>query len=274
MLNLASSWKPKACGQTELPDRSVLIGQKWVENAKIHMRHFGWFSNTVQSLVVYNINLFFSHDRITNILNTMTLKLQKCRSKNFANGFVEQWLNLALKDGLSRMQVKNTISNFLGKTFGQWKYALVVYPPHHGGHKHWTNFDIRKFRLHGHSIGLHFLPLSHSKVCKDPEPIKWCSNLEFWQQKMRFHLHDFYCTHNNEDAHQWFDWIKNHPGYFGHLSALTVFRVKRESDFVVAGQNVCKKTLEVQVSMRHWNFKRITIISVWKLNWKGILSYK
>ena len=233
------------------------------------MRHFGWFSNTVQSLVVYNINLFFSHDRITNILNTMTLKLQKCRSKNFANGFVEQWLNLALKDGLSRMQVKNTISNFLGKTFGQWKYALVVYPPHHGGHKHWTNFDIRKFRLHGHSIGLHFLPLSQSKVCKDPEPIKWCSNLEFWQQKMRFHLHDFYCTHNNEDAHQWFDWIKNHPGYFGHLSALTVFRVKRESDFVVAGQNVCKKTLEVQVSMRHWIFKRITIISVWKLNWKG-----
>ena len=192
----------------------------------------------------------------------MTMKLQKCRSKNFANSFVEGWLNLALKDGLSRIQVKNTISNFLGKTFGQWKYALVVYPPHHGGHKHWTNFDIRRFRFHGHSIGLHFLPLSKSKVCKDPEPIKWCSNLEFWQQKMRFHLHDFYCTHNNEDAHQWFDWIKNHPGYFGHLSALTVFRVKKESDFVLAGQNVCKKTLEVQVSMRHWNFKRITIISV------------
>ena len=27
--------KPKACGQTVLPDRSVLIGQKLVENAKI-----------------------------------------------------------------------------------------------------------------------------------------------------------------------------------------------------------------------------------------------
>ena len=35
MLNLASFWKPKACGQTELPDRSVLIGQKLVEHAKI-----------------------------------------------------------------------------------------------------------------------------------------------------------------------------------------------------------------------------------------------
>ena len=33
---MASFWKPEACGQTVLPDRSVLIGQKLVENAKIH----------------------------------------------------------------------------------------------------------------------------------------------------------------------------------------------------------------------------------------------
>ena len=31
----ASFWKPEACGQTVLPDRSILIGQKLVENAKI-----------------------------------------------------------------------------------------------------------------------------------------------------------------------------------------------------------------------------------------------
>ena len=31
--------KPEACGQTVLPDRSVLIGQKLVENAKIQMGH-------------------------------------------------------------------------------------------------------------------------------------------------------------------------------------------------------------------------------------------
>ena len=37
---LASFWKPEACGQTVLPDMSVLIGQKLVENAKIEMRHF------------------------------------------------------------------------------------------------------------------------------------------------------------------------------------------------------------------------------------------
>ena len=35
MLNLASFWKPEACGQTVLLDRSILIGQKLVENAKI-----------------------------------------------------------------------------------------------------------------------------------------------------------------------------------------------------------------------------------------------
>ena len=32
---LASFWKSEACGQTVLPDGSVLIGQKLVENAKI-----------------------------------------------------------------------------------------------------------------------------------------------------------------------------------------------------------------------------------------------
>ena len=32
---LASVWKPEACGQTVLPDRSRVIGQKLEENAKI-----------------------------------------------------------------------------------------------------------------------------------------------------------------------------------------------------------------------------------------------
>ena len=38
---LASFWKPEACGQTVLPDKSVLIGQKLVENAKIE--NFKWY---------------------------------------------------------------------------------------------------------------------------------------------------------------------------------------------------------------------------------------
>ena len=32
---LANFWKPESSGQTVLPDRSILIGQKLVENAKI-----------------------------------------------------------------------------------------------------------------------------------------------------------------------------------------------------------------------------------------------
>ena len=41
-------WKP--CGQTVLPDRSILIGQKLVKNAKMESFKcdvFWWFSNTV-----------------------------------------------------------------------------------------------------------------------------------------------------------------------------------------------------------------------------------
>ena len=48
LVNFGSVWKPEACGQTVLPDRSLLMRQKLMENAKIQMRHFGWFSNTVQ----------------------------------------------------------------------------------------------------------------------------------------------------------------------------------------------------------------------------------
>ena len=60
MVNLASFWKPEACGQTVLPDMSVLIGQKLVENAKIQkficdiLRNFQtmWASLTKQKAQV------------------------------------------------------------------------------------------------------------------------------------------------------------------------------------------------------------------------------
>ena len=38
MLNLASFWKRQACGQTVLPDRLILVGQKLVENDKIEKK--------------------------------------------------------------------------------------------------------------------------------------------------------------------------------------------------------------------------------------------
>ena len=44
-------------GQTVLPDRSILKGQKLVENVKIQMRQFGWFSNTVIASDFYRRNI-------------------------------------------------------------------------------------------------------------------------------------------------------------------------------------------------------------------------
>ena len=38
MVNFGEFLKLEACGQTVLPDRLILIGQKWVENAKIEKR--------------------------------------------------------------------------------------------------------------------------------------------------------------------------------------------------------------------------------------------
>ena len=35
MVNFGDFWKPEACGQTVLSDRSPLIGQKLAKNAKI-----------------------------------------------------------------------------------------------------------------------------------------------------------------------------------------------------------------------------------------------
>ena len=35
MVHFGEFLKPEACGQTELPDKSVLIAQKSMENAKI-----------------------------------------------------------------------------------------------------------------------------------------------------------------------------------------------------------------------------------------------
>ena len=34
IIHLVRFWKPETCGQTVLPDRSILIGQKLMENAK------------------------------------------------------------------------------------------------------------------------------------------------------------------------------------------------------------------------------------------------
>ena len=45
MFHFGKFLKPEACGQTVLPDRSVLIGQKMVENAKIQKSKCDILSN-------------------------------------------------------------------------------------------------------------------------------------------------------------------------------------------------------------------------------------
>ena len=55
---LASLWKHEGCGQTVLPDRSVLIGQTLVENAKIQKFKCDILSNfqTMWLRVLINTN--------------------------------------------------------------------------------------------------------------------------------------------------------------------------------------------------------------------------
>ena len=47
MVHFGEFLKTEACGQTVLPDRPVLIGQKLIESAKIQIGHFESFSNNV-----------------------------------------------------------------------------------------------------------------------------------------------------------------------------------------------------------------------------------
>ena len=84
-------WKTWACGQTVLPDLSVFVGQKLVENAKIQKRHFEWFSNTVhsehlllmssvQDEVVFKIDYFYvvlHLNMMCSIPNTFSLLWRK-----------------------------------------------------------------------------------------------------------------------------------------------------------------------------------------------------
>ena len=171
----------------------------------------------------------------------MTEKLEKCRSRNFAIGFVERWIDLAVQDGESMEQVKNNISTFLTKTFGQWKYVLVVYPPHSGGDNHYTNYDIRRFRFYGHNIVLHFLPqYQNSRVCKGLfVPDKWCPT----HKKRLCNKYRCFCPNGNVNADHYYNWIKNNPGYFGHISALTVLQ---GHSLALAGQDICLKYIKIQ----------------------------
>ena len=62
MVIFASFWKHENCGQTELPDRSILnvskIGVK-CQKLKSQMRHFGDFSNIIYNFARFARKTFF-----------------------------------------------------------------------------------------------------------------------------------------------------------------------------------------------------------------------
>ena len=67
--NLKSFWKPKACGQTELPDRTVLIGQKLVEKAKIQKFKCDILSN-IQTMCYGTSKLLYELNNVKYLQNS------------------------------------------------------------------------------------------------------------------------------------------------------------------------------------------------------------
>ena len=59
MVNLASFWKPEACGQIVLPDRSLLKGQKLVKNTKIQKFKYDNLSNLQTIWIEFNCEIPF-----------------------------------------------------------------------------------------------------------------------------------------------------------------------------------------------------------------------
>ena len=67
-LFLASFWKPEACGQTVLPDMSILLGQKLVEMAKLKWDIFDDFQTLLNRGFYLGLWEFFKVDFSSTIL--------------------------------------------------------------------------------------------------------------------------------------------------------------------------------------------------------------
>ena len=75
---LASFWKPEACGQTVLSDRSVLKGQKLVKNAKI--QKFKWdILGDFQTMCKLPLDGVQLYSYLENSINQMIIKTMLIR---------------------------------------------------------------------------------------------------------------------------------------------------------------------------------------------------
>ena len=63
IVNFVSFWKPEVCGQTVLTDRSLLIGQKMVESAKIEKFKY---SNATFLVILKHCVLWNHKDHVLN----------------------------------------------------------------------------------------------------------------------------------------------------------------------------------------------------------------
>ena len=60
---MASFWKPEACGQTVLPDRSILTGQKLVKMSKLEQETFWVIFKQRENIlvVILSLSMFIMH---------------------------------------------------------------------------------------------------------------------------------------------------------------------------------------------------------------------
>ena len=100
MLNLASFWKRETCGQIVLPDRSILVGQKMVENAK--SEKFKWdilcdFQTMCARRGSDNSTLNFESSQISKVDLFLQIRMDAIKFYVFDRSFRNEWSGLAQK---------------------------------------------------------------------------------------------------------------------------------------------------------------------------------
>ena len=136
MVHFGEFWKPEACGQTVLPDRSVLIGQKLVENAKIRKK-----SNETFWLIFKQCGTAdFAHDD----------PLASWSTKTSCFLHVKNWVekHICFRGHMGTENSKGFQHKIFGKALGLFLKAQIRFPIGKTG-------SLGHFRLQGTAISCH-----------------------------------------------------------------------------------------------------------------------
>ena len=88
MVNLATFGKTEDCGQTVLPDRSILIGQKLVENAKNEKLKWDILGTQKNNFVIKMRHFYVIFKHCDTLSGSFSLSLVvKSHRKERGNGF-------------------------------------------------------------------------------------------------------------------------------------------------------------------------------------------